>query len=200
MDLGLAIGLAVVFFLLGLVVGYLAFSDGQPKNTPAEPTKNQSQAILAENASQNPVLPSQPEADLRDQATIIQTKPTAAPSTPAGAAQTTQPAAGQAASETPAPLTFSGAISDMFMRQSPTRENATQQSIVGQIDKILQEKIDESYVRRGLRMAQMPDHSMGIILDNVTYGSIDSLPDETAKTMIREAVKEWTESQRQRGS
>lgn len=194
MDIGLAVGLAVIFFLLGLAVGYLAFSEGQPKPAPAEKTMGTNQETLPADPPQSPGQTHQPEVFQRVEETVIQTRPTAMPEK-LTAAQPTGPAANLGDAETTKPLTFSGAISDMFVRQTPSKESAAQQGIVGQIDRLLQEKLDETYVRRGLRMVQMPDQSMGIILDKITYGSIDSLPDETAKALIRQAVKEWTESQ-----
>lgn len=198
MNFGLMIGLAVIFFLLGLVVGYLAFSDGRAKpgekESPGDIIQDSKQAIAEDSSVQ-----SQTESYISEPSSQDNPNP-GEPAAPAPGSPVkgipAQPTANHPASESPTPLSFSGAIANLLTPQPSQPVKNQKQSIVLQIDEILQESRSDVYARRGLHLVEMQDHSMGIVLDDHIYESIDSLPDEEARNLIREAAREWTRRQK----
>ena len=71
-------------------------------------------------------------------------------------------------------------------------KTAAPRSIAGQIDDILQDRIAGSELaRRGLRLLDLPDHGLGVVLDLHTYPGIDAVPDQAVQQIIHEAVAEW---------
>ena len=65
-------------------------------------------------------------------------------------------------------------------------------SIVGQIDTILQSRIaGTSLEERGVFLAQSPEGSVMVYVGLTKYMGVDAVPDEEIKTAIRSAIAEW---------
>jgi len=65
-------------------------------------------------------------------------------------------------------------------------------NIVAQIDAILQEKLVDSPLRqRGIRLVEQADHSMVVLIGLEKYASVDDVPDEEVRAVIRQSVSEW---------
>jgi hypothetical protein len=70
------------------------------------------------------------------------------------------------------------------------------ESIVAQIDAILQVKLENTPLQDiGIRLMETPDGGMVVIVGLEQYQDVDSIPDESIKTIIRAAVSEWEQSQ-----
>lgn len=71
------------------------------------------------------------------------------------------------------------------------------ESIVTQIDDILQEKLKQSpFISDPIRLMERPDKGIVVMVGLEQYDSVEEVPDESIKSLIRSAVKEWE----QRGS
>jgi hypothetical protein len=65
-------------------------------------------------------------------------------------------------------------------------------TMAGQIDEILQKKLENTpYENLGIRLADTPSHGVVVMVGLNKYDGIESVPDETIRTLIREAVAEW---------
>ncbi|OGO25196.1 MAG: hypothetical protein A2W33_09785 [Chloroflexi bacterium RBG_16_52_11] len=65
-------------------------------------------------------------------------------------------------------------------------------SIVAQIDDILQEKLENSPLsKRGIRLRELPNQGMAVMVGLDQYEGVDDVPDEEIRSMIRSAVSEW---------
>ena len=65
-------------------------------------------------------------------------------------------------------------------------------SIVAQIDDILQEKLEGSPLsKRGIRLRELPNQGMVVMVGLDQYEGIEEVPDEEIRILIRSAVSEW---------
>ena len=65
-------------------------------------------------------------------------------------------------------------------------------SIVVQIDDILQEKLEGSPLsKRGIRLRELPNQAMTVMVGLDQYDGVDEVPDEEIRNLIRSAVNEW---------
>jgi hypothetical protein len=65
-------------------------------------------------------------------------------------------------------------------------------TIAAQVDEILQEKLEESPLKpRGIRLMELPDRGMVVLVGMDHYDGVDAVPDPEIKALIREAVAEW---------
>ncbi len=74
----------------------------------------------------------------------------------------------------------------------PKSEAPTATSIVGQINEILQEVLEESSTP-DRKISLMQEPSMGVVVwvDGIKYTGIEAVPDPTVKELIQMAVKKW---------
>lgn len=69
------------------------------------------------------------------------------------------------------------------------------QSIVSQIDKILQTKMEGTHLEdQGVRLVEGPDQGMVIEIGLDKYTEIETVPDEQIRNLIRVSVAEWEKS------
>ncbi len=74
-------------------------------------------------------------------------------------------------------------------------EKKTAQSIVAQIDDILQTQIKGTPLEsRGIRLVESPTHGVTVWIGLKAYQGMDTIPDEEVNLAIRTAVKEWEAS------
>ena len=72
------------------------------------------------------------------------------------------------------------------------RPVAPANSIVGQIDSILQERLVGTPLdERGIFLAQSPEGGVNVYLGLTRYNSVDEVPDTEIKAAIRAAISEW---------
>ena len=65
-------------------------------------------------------------------------------------------------------------------------------SIAAQVDEILQEKLEDSPLKsRGVRLMELPDQGMVVMIGMDQYDGVDAVPDPDVQALIREAVAEW---------
>jgi len=65
-------------------------------------------------------------------------------------------------------------------------------SIAAQIDEILQEMLEGTDLeRRGIRLMELPDQGVEVLVGLDKYPDIDRVPDEDIHKVINAAVKEW---------
>jgi hypothetical protein len=74
-----------------------------------------------------------------------------------------------------------------------TQASATQsKSIAAQIDDILQDQIAGSPLeKRGVRLMEIPDHGVVVIVDTNQYQGIEAVPDNDVRAAIKNAVQVW---------
>lgn len=101
-------------------------------------------------------------------------------------------------SETPSePVPSSISPINVFARALLPRSEAQTPNlnVVAQINAILQEKLEDSSLKqRGIRLVEQPDHSMVVMIGLEKYESVDDVPDEQVKAVIRQAVSEWEDN------
>jgi hypothetical protein len=118
---------------------------------------------------------------------------------PPGAAQTTS-AAPVVLPETPPVVTKMGPIDLLARSISPEARPVTRgpQSIVAQIDEILQSKLaDSPLAERGIRLMEMPTKGLVVMVGLQQYEEVDAVPDPEIRALIRQSVDEWEKSQTQ---
>jgi hypothetical protein len=104
-----------------------------------------------------------------------QSKPAPPAAAPPAARQTAQPAA---------PRPTAPAKDD--------RPVAPANSIVGQIDSILQERLAGTPLAdRGIFLTQSPEGGVNVYVGLTRYNGIDDVPDPEIKSVIRAAISEW---------
>lgn len=65
-------------------------------------------------------------------------------------------------------------------------------SLAAQIDEILQEKLPfSSFSHHIIHLIELPNYGMSVQVDRNQYESIEAVPDEDIRRLIREAVEEW---------
>jgi len=65
-------------------------------------------------------------------------------------------------------------------------------NVVAQINAILQENLEGSPLKqRGICLVEQSDHSMVVMVGLDKYNSVEEVPDEEIKMVIRQAVSQW---------
>lgn len=65
-------------------------------------------------------------------------------------------------------------------------------SLAAQVDEILQEKLSNSGIsHHTIHLTDTPNYGLAVHVDRDQFESIDSVPDEAIRKLIREAVEEW---------
>jgi hypothetical protein len=65
-------------------------------------------------------------------------------------------------------------------------------SIAAQVDEILQEMLEDSpLATRHIRLVELPSKGVAVMVGLDRYESVDEVPDEDIRQMIRAAVAEW---------
>ncbi|MGE5223969.1 MAG: hypothetical protein ACM3PY_16135 [Omnitrophica WOR_2 bacterium] len=76
--------------------------------------------------------------------------------------------------------------------QSDIKVPEKQKSLAAQIDEILQVKLRNTpMVSRGIRLTESPDKGVEVRVGMEKYDSVDAVPYEDVRQVIREAVDEW---------
>jgi hypothetical protein len=66
------------------------------------------------------------------------------------------------------------------------------QSMVSQVDAILQEKIHRAGMEKwAIRLTEFPQRGMVIMVGLEQYDNFDDVPYEQARNIIRESIREW---------
>ncbi|MFN2235929.1 MAG: hypothetical protein ACK2U1_17025, partial [Anaerolineales bacterium] len=66
------------------------------------------------------------------------------------------------------------------------------QSMVSQVDAILQEKIHRAGMEKwAIRLTEFPQRGMVIMVGLEQYDSVDEVPYEQARSIIRKSILEW---------
>lgn len=117
------------------------------------------------------------------------------------------PGSSQTTSETPVVLpemppvvTKMGPIDLLARSISPEARPVTRgpQSIVAQIDEILQSKLaDSPLAERGIRLMEMPNKGLVVMVGLQQYEEVDAVPDPEIRALIRQSVDEWEKTQTQ---
>jgi hypothetical protein len=69
---------------------------------------------------------------------------------------------------------------------------STHKSIVAQVDEILQEKLENTpLAKQGISMRDSPDGGLLVWVGLQQYNSIDEVPDQGVRQLLRESVEEW---------
>jgi hypothetical protein len=65
-------------------------------------------------------------------------------------------------------------------------------TIAAQIDEILQKKLENTpYADSGIRLEDTPGQGVVMMVGLDQYDGVESVPDETIRNLIREAVADW---------
>jgi hypothetical protein len=104
------------------------------------------------------------------------------PSTPSAAIQTPQPALSPSTPVTPRSPSIA----------KEDRPVAPANSIVGQIDAILQARLEGTPLdERGIFLAQSPEGGVMVYIGLTKYMGVEEVPDAEIKAAIRAAIAEW---------
>lgn len=121
----------------------------------------------------------------------LEGRPAAAPSMTAPPTSP-RPAPGQPASSPPLAPATRPAPSKQGSAAKDDRPIASANSIVGQIDSILQARIaGSSMEERGVFLAQSPEGGVMVYVGLNRYMGVDEVPDDEIKSAIRAAIAEW---------
>ena len=86
-------------------------------------------------------------------------------------------------------------FSDSLQPKKKSSADEPDQSIVAQIDLILQAKMEgNQFEDQGIRLIEGPDQGMVIEIGISKYTEIDAVPDEQVRQLIRLSVVEWERS------
>lgn len=86
-------------------------------------------------------------------------------------------------------------FSDSLQPLKKSDADVIDQSIVSQIDSILQNKMEGTHLEeRGVRLVEGPDQGMVIEIGLDKYTEIEAIPDEQIRNLIRLSVAEWEKS------
>jgi hypothetical protein len=79
-----------------------------------------------------------------------------------------------------------------FTRSSSSESSEPPESIAAQIDAILAEKIaGTKWEARGLRVMELPEKGVVVLVGLEQYDSVDSVPDEEVRNLLQACVAEW---------
>ncbi|NPA06203.1 MAG: hypothetical protein GXO54_02230 [Chloroflexi bacterium] len=74
-------------------------------------------------------------------------------------------------------------------------EAATAVRMYAEIDDILQELLQRAQIQRRVHVRFLPQHMQVVVyVDTQSYTSLDDIPDERIRALIREAVRRWERS------
>jgi hypothetical protein len=139
-------------------------------------------AAPARASSARPTVPPPPSSEpttLEDRLRAIGSEPV--PSKPAPVRPTSSP---QPIAQPPSSRPATIAKED--------RPSAAANSIVGQIDAVLQERLAGTPLEeRGIFLTQSPEGSVNVYVGLTRYSGIDEVPDPEIKAAIRAAIAEW---------
>lgn len=80
------------------------------------------------------------------------------------------------------------------LKKPETDKQISSLSIVQQIDSVLQERLlDTPLEKSGIRLQESPQGGVEVYVGLQKFDSIDEVPDETVKKIIRAAIAEWEE-------
>lgn len=83
-------------------------------------------------------------------------------------------------------------FADALQAQKKTEADEIDQSLVSQIDQILQTKLEGTNLEdRGIRLVEGPDQGMVIEIGLDKYTEIDAVPDTQVRQLIRLSVADW---------
>lgn len=126
----------------------------------------------------------------------LENKPAPAPPSPSASVPVVQqatPVASVPATATPRPISQPVTQNqDKSSTAKNDRPAAPANSIVGQIDSILQERlVGTPLEERGVFLAQSPEGGVNVYIGLTRYSSVDEVPDMEIKAAIRAAISEW---------
>lgn len=79
-----------------------------------------------------------------------------------------------------------------FTRSSSSESPEPPKSIAAQIDAILAERIaGTEWEARGLRVMELPEKGVVVLVGLEQYDSVDSVPDEEIRNLLQDCVAEW---------
>lgn len=80
----------------------------------------------------------------------------------------------------------------MIMEVEDDKAEEEQFSIVRQIDEILQKKLRASALEnKAVRLIELPNKGMVVMVGTQQYDSVEAVPHEEIRSLIRESVREW---------
>jgi len=78
------------------------------------------------------------------------------------------------------------------LKSDVTKSAMPEQSMVAQVDEILQEKIIAANMQKwAVRLTELPNKGMMVLVGLEKYEGIDDVPYERVRVIIRESVSEW---------
>ncbi len=76
--------------------------------------------------------------------------------------------------------------------QNEIKAPETPDSLAGQVNQILQEKLLNSpLANRGIRITEAPDHTLAVWVGLEHYSGLEAVPDPEVRQLIQSAVQEW---------
>ncbi len=126
---------------------------------------------------------------------LVETEPEIPPrrkSAAAGAGQTDEAGGSAPAEVKPPSLNIFKSLVRTAKKEATQKIKVETVSISAQVDEILQEKLEASALAgQGIRLMDLPNQGMVIMIGLEKYQDIDSVPDEDIRTLLREAAAEW---------
>lgn len=169
--------------------------EGKSVQNPADLSPNQRQELVAQVEKLLTWLkPAEGEAPGKQAEDL-----TPISATQVGAAATRSDLPVTLADTTPPPAKI-GTIDLIARSISPEARPATKgtQSIVAQIDEILQAKLaDSPLAGRGIRLMELPGKGLVVMVGLQQYEEVDAVPDPEIRGLIRQSVAEWETKQTQ---
>jgi hypothetical protein len=90
------------------------------------------------------------------------------------------------------PTDVQAVIAPVPVAGGKTLKVSAPRSIAAQIDEILQAKLAGTHLTgRGIKLAELPDHGLVVIVGLEKYTDLTLIPDEEVRALIGEAVAEW---------
>ena len=121
----------------------------------------------------------------------LENKPVPAPP-PVTPPSPSQPASVAEARQSPPVAPLPAAPQPPASTAKSDRPAAPTNSIVGQIDSILQERLAGTPLEgRGIFLAQSPEGGVNVYVGLTRYNGVDDVPDAEIKAAIRAAISEW---------
>ncbi len=124
----------------------------------------------------------------------VQEKPDAVPSPVTTSVISSSPvsSAGPSYPDSPKKVSMNPLTAVVSAIQSDIKVPELQKSLAAQIDEILQVRLKNSNMaNRGIRLTESPDKGVEVRVGMEKYNSVDAVPYEDVRQIIREAVDEW---------